>query len=89
MAADDTILPGGRTLSSLGSPLSDLIDEALFLYTEWREEAAAVEEIYHRWSIAPVAEREEWYGAYIAALDQEESAAMMLGITASELRASL
>jgi hypothetical protein len=89
MASDDLIRPVRPALSSLDRLVSDLIDEVLFFHTEWRDEAAAVEEIYRRWSAAPGAEREHCFGAYIAALDQEEAAAMMYAITAAELRAVL
>jgi hypothetical protein len=89
MAADDMIRPVSAALGSLDWPVSDLIDEVLFFHSEWRDEAAAVEEIYRRWSAAPDAERECCYGAYIAALDQEEAAATRYAVTAGELRAML
>ena len=79
----------GPALGLLDWPLSDVIDEVLFLYTEWLDEATGVEEIYRRWSAAPSVEREHWHGAYIAALDQEEAAALMYAITAAEFRGLL
>jgi hypothetical protein len=85
MAAEDTIRPVSPAFSSL----CDLVDEVLFFYTEWREEATEVEEIYCRWCAATGAAREHCYGGYIAALDQEEAAAMMYAVTATELRGLL
>jgi hypothetical protein len=84
MAADEKIYPGGP---ALGWPASDLIDEVLFWYTEWRDEAAAVAETYRHWCAAPSVERDRRYGVYIAALDREQAAAMTCAIAASELRA--
>jgi hypothetical protein len=89
MAADDVIRFVSPALSSLDWTLSDLIDEVLFSHGEWRHEAAAVEQIYRRWSAAHGTEREHLYGAYIAALDQEEAAAMMYATVATEIRALL
>jgi hypothetical protein len=52
-----------------------MVDEMLACYIAWREDAAAVAEAYRRWSEAP-AYHEPWrYSAYLAALEQEESAA--------------
>jgi hypothetical protein len=89
MAADEKIHPGSPALDSLGWPVSDLIDEVLFSYDEWRDEATTVEEAYRHWCTAPAAERDRRYGAYLAALDQEETAALMYAINATELRAAL
>jgi hypothetical protein len=86
MAADEKIRSGSP---ALGWPVSDLIDEVLFFYTEWRDEAAAVEETYLHWCAASSVERDHRYGAYIAALDQEQAGAMTYAIAASELRALL
>jgi hypothetical protein len=89
MAAHDFIRPVIPALSSAICPVADLIDEALAFYEEWRDASADVEEIYHRWRTAPDAEREPCYGAYVAALDQEEAAAMMYALADTKLRASL
>jgi hypothetical protein len=86
MAADEKMHHGSP---AHGWPVSDLIDDVLCFYTEWRDEAAAVEETYLHWCGAPGAERDHRYGAYIAALDQEEAAALTCAIAASELRALL
>lgn len=61
----------------------------LACYAEWREEVSAVDETYRRWCAASTAERDRRYGVYIAALDQEESAAMTYAVVAEELRALL
>jgi hypothetical protein len=47
----------------------------LACYITWREDAAAVEDAYRAWRDAP-ADHEAWrFSAYLAALEQEESAA--------------
>jgi hypothetical protein len=89
MADDEKIHLGSPALESLGWPVSDLIDEALFSYADWRDESAAVEETYLHWCAAPRADRNHRYGAYIAALDREQAAAMIYAIAVSELRAQL
>jgi hypothetical protein len=66
--------------------MDDLIDEMLSCYYEWRDEAAVVDETYRHWCTAPSAERERYFAVYIAALDQEESAAMTYAFAAEELR---
>jgi hypothetical protein len=87
MADHEKIHVGSPALDSLGWPVSDLIDEALFSYAEWRDESAAVEETYVHWCAAPRADRNHRYGAYIAALDREQAAAVVYAIAISELRA--
>jgi hypothetical protein len=69
-------------------PDVDLYEEVLALYDEWREEIAAVDEAYRRWSTSPTDEREDRFCAYIAALDQEEAAAGTYAVVAAELAAS-
>ena len=70
-------------------PALELVDEALALYDEWRQEVAAVDEAYRRWRLAPVAERRCCFNGYTAALDQEEMAALMYAVVAEELRGLL
>jgi hypothetical protein len=67
----------------------ELVDEALALYAEWREEMAAVEEAYRRWISAPRDERHQRFAAYQAGLDQEEAAAAAYLLASAELRASV
>ena len=54
---------------------SELIDEAMDRYVDWREECAGVEDAYARWSSAPPEASELPHAAYSAALDREQSAA--------------
>jgi hypothetical protein len=54
---------------------SELVDEAMDCYVDWREECAAVEAAYGRWSSAYPEATELPYAAYSAALDREQSAA--------------
>jgi hypothetical protein len=56
------------------SKRSRLIDEAADAYFEWREQSAAVEDAYRRWSIAASSETRVAFAAYVAALDREELA---------------
>jgi hypothetical protein len=55
--------------------ISEVVDEMLAAYVDWRETAAVAEVAYRRWSQSPVAERELPFGTFVAALDQEQSAA--------------
>jgi hypothetical protein len=47
------------------------------VYVDWREESAASEEAYGRWSIASDADRALAFTAYKAALEREEQAAIV------------
>ena len=82
MADDDNIHPASPALDFLDWPVPARIDDVLSLYTAWRDEAAAVEETYRRWCAAAGAERDRRHGAYIAALDQEQAAAIGYAIAA-------
>ena len=65
--------------------MSGLIDEMLDRHAEWREDAAAVAEAYHRWSGA-TARDEAWrFSVYMAALEQEDSAATSYAAVVAEL----
>jgi hypothetical protein len=57
-------------------PEADLADEVSDCYVEWCESAGEVATAYQRWSEAPSAEERARYSAYIASLDQEQSAAL-------------
>jgi hypothetical protein len=65
------------TLDSLIWPVPDEVQHA---HDEWRGEAAAVQETYRQWCAAPVAERARRHGAYRAALDREQAAAVTFAI---------
>jgi hypothetical protein len=51
------------------------VDVMLDRYVCWREECAAVQQAYRRWSNAARAERQPAYGRYLAAVKREEHAA--------------
>jgi hypothetical protein len=57
-------------------PPAVLVDEALATYIDWRADERGVTDAYARWSEqAPGLEESLRFGAYIAALDQEEASA--------------
>lgn len=51
---------------------SNLIDDLMDMYVEWREASVALKDAYQRWSSVRVAERESAFAEYRAALDREE-----------------
>ena len=55
--------------------ITEMADEMLAAYVDWRETAAKSEVAYRRWSQSPALERELRFATFVAALDQEESAA--------------
>jgi len=55
--------------------INEMVDEMLAAYVDWRETAAVARVAYGRWSQSPVAERELRFATFLAALDQEQSAA--------------
>ncbi|WP_156028037.1 hypothetical protein [Candidatus Solirubrobacter pratensis] len=83
------MFPGSPVLAPLPLAIDELIEEMLDYYAEWRQEAAAVDEMYRYWCAAPIAERDRCFVGYNAALDQEQSAAMMYAVVAEEVRAVL
>jgi hypothetical protein len=62
-----------------------LVDEMLDRYVEWREDAAAVSAAYGGWSGAPAREKGWRFSVYMAALEQEESAATSYAAVVEEL----
>jgi hypothetical protein len=56
---------------------SELIDDLMETYVDWREECIALRNSYERWSNAPAEEREPAFSAYRAALDREEQASVV------------
>lgn len=88
MAIRDSF-PGTRVLAPLPSSPDELIDEMLGCYAEWREEVEAVDEAYRLWCTALSDDRDVCFGVYVAAVDQEESAAMAYAVVAEEVRALL
>ena len=53
---------------------SELVDELMDAYVDWREECNALRDAYDRWSTASPDERSLAFVAYSAALDREASA---------------
>jgi hypothetical protein len=53
-----------------------LIDDVMDAYVDWRQESAAVDSAYRRWSIAASTDPARAFADYVAALDREELAAM-------------
>ena len=51
-----------------------LIDDAVDAYVDWREQSAAVEAAYRRWTISDRSDTALAFAAYVAALDREERA---------------
>ena len=62
-------------MTSIQWTIDDLIDASLMRYREWRLDADAVSEAAQVWSYAASRERVVRYAGYVAALDQEQSAA--------------
>jgi hypothetical protein len=56
---------------------SELIDELMDMYVEWREACIALRRAYERWSSVRVAERKLAFASYQAALDWEERASVV------------
>jgi hypothetical protein len=55
--------------------ISEMVDEMLAAYVDWRETAAKSKLAYGRWSQSPALDRELRFATFVAALDQEQSAA--------------
>ncbi len=66
-------------------PIPALVDRMLVTYVEWRETTYAVADTYERWCVAPADERAMRFASYIAALDQEDTAAGMYAASIREL----
>jgi hypothetical protein len=74
---------------ALAEPVAHLVDEMLACYVDWREDATAAADAYGRWSGAPPSEIACRFAAYLAALDQEESAATRYALAVRDLERSL
>jgi hypothetical protein len=68
---------------------SELVDEAMERYVEWREECLAVEHAYANWASSPSDTAELPFAAYSAALDREQSAATVYRRAIERLAKSL
>ena len=54
-------------------------------HVEWRETTYAMADTYGRWCVAPADERAMRFASYIAAVDQEETAAGVYAASIMEL----
>jgi hypothetical protein len=62
-----------------------VVDRVLAIYVVWRETTGAIADSYRRWSVAPAGEQASRLAAYIAAVDQEQTAAAVYVESISEL----
>lgn len=67
--------PTGIRIDAMAWPVADLVDDALAAYVEWRHDARAVTDAYHRWADAPATDQAARFAAHTAALDQEQTSA--------------
>jgi hypothetical protein len=58
-------------------------------YIEWRYAATAAADAYRRWADAPTDRRAHGFLGYVAALDQEESAAFEYTLAAADVEQRL
>ncbi len=70
-------------------PIPALVDHVLATYVEWRQTTDAVADTYGRWCVAPAVEEAARFAAYLAALDQEQTAAGVYAESISELERRL
>jgi hypothetical protein len=67
--------------------IAGMVDEILACYLDWRQGAADSRAAYLRWCESPSWERGLRFASYLAALDQEESAAAnYAGLTSEAAR---
>lgn len=62
-----------------------LVDQMIAMCIQWRRSAEAVTDAYERWCAAPVDEGTIRCAAYMAALDQEQTAASMYAESITKL----
>jgi len=68
---------------------SEVIDDLMEMYVEWREECVGLDSAYQRWLSVPVAERDLAFAAYQAALDREEQASAVYARRSDEIAREL
>jgi len=56
---------------------SEVIDDLMEIYCEWREECVWLGTAYDRWREVPAEDRDLAFAAYQAALDREEQASVV------------
>jgi hypothetical protein len=62
-----------------------LVDDMVDSYVDWRECASAAAAAYQRWRDAPRGEGSRRCSAYMALLDQEESAAILYELAVADV----
>jgi hypothetical protein len=65
----------GKDRSATRASSGRLRDELIDLYLDWREEAAAVADMYALWADATADDKSARFAAVTAAIDREEAAA--------------
>ena len=68
-----------------GEPFAQLVGQMLASYCSWRRNATTVGHVHRRWCDAPCGDEARWYSRYLAALDQEEAAAIVYELAAWDL----
>jgi hypothetical protein len=76
---------GGIRVDTAAWPIPALVDQALATYIDWRETTAAVSDSYERWCAAAAVDGAGRFAAYVASLDQEQTAAGAYADSISEL----
>ena len=66
-------------------PITELEEDLIDAYVEWREGATAAADAYRRWADAPSSQRAHWFLVYTAALNHEEFAAIGLALAMAEV----
>lgn len=66
-------------------PPSRVVDDMLDRFVEWREGAGSVADAYRRWSEAPARDEPWRFSAYMALVDQEESAAKSYAVVVADV----
>jgi hypothetical protein len=72
-------------VDTAGWPIPELVDQALATYIDWRGTEQAVTHAYQRWSAGALTDKATRFAAYMAALDQEQTAAGEYARSISEL----
>ena len=67
-------------------PIPALIDRVLFTYIDWHETIDVVADTYTRWCAAPAVDEAARFATYMAALDQEQTAAATYAASIEELK---
>ena len=68
---------------------TELVDETIDAYVDWREERASVWDAYERWTCAHPGDAVFAFAAYQAALDREQQAAYAYADRTTRMAAAL